>query len=243
MSSKHAYVPGMVHLTLRSLGIWAVFSTSAVAQSDICIDRPPHPVVPIGYVCPTQPDGQPTQSSCWYSNTEHGGGQEWTPQTGFAINVNLWQGPGPSDFAPRHADPILGSLPLVPADAQHATTRRVILEEGSTPEFDVFIPRGLVGTFIATERFKETCEAAGLTNVVFIPADSEEAGYNLYPSRNVPRMRELMSRSLDAKLEKRRRDGTIMRYYVPTNELVLRSPNGSLHMWRPFEGREYFDSL
>jgi hypothetical protein len=54
--------------------------------------------------------------------------------------------------------------------------RRVILEAGTWTGEDIFYARGSTGVQIVTSRFRETCEANRILNVVFIPA--EEYGHD-----------------------------------------------------------------
>lgn len=61
--------------------------------------------------------------------------------------------------------------------------RAVIIEPSTWSGEDVFIARGLPGTIITTERFKEVCEANGITNAVFIPA--EEYSFDFYKSKDL----------------------------------------------------------
>ena len=44
---------------------------------------------------------------------------------------------------------------------------------------DIFIARGLPGTIVVSERFKEWCEANEVRNAVFVPA--EEYAHDFYP--------------------------------------------------------------
>lgn len=56
---------------------------------------------------------------------------------------------------------------------------RIVLEENTWTGEDVFMPRGLPGTYMVTAKFKEFCEVHGFRNAVFIPA--EQAGHDYYP--------------------------------------------------------------
>ena len=49
--------------------------------------------------------------------------------------------------------------------------RRVVLEPGTWSGEDVFIPRGLPGTVMTSERFKEFCDRYAFTNCLLIPAE------------------------------------------------------------------------
>ena len=48
---------------------------------------------------------------------------------------------------------------------------RVVIEPDSWDGSDIFIPRGLEGTILVSERFKQVVEAYGLRNALFIPAE------------------------------------------------------------------------
>lgn len=88
------------------------------------------------------------------------------------------------------------------------------------------------------------CEDAQLRNLIFAPAESELAGLDWYPNRNLKRAKELMSLPLsDVLWEKTLRDGRVVRYYTPINEVVIRETDGRLVMTRPFGGREFWDEL
>ena len=56
---------------------------------------------------------------------------------------------------------------------------RVVIEEGTWSGEDIFVARGLPGTFICTERFKQICDEYKILNADFIPA--EEYGRDFYP--------------------------------------------------------------
>jgi len=56
--------------------------------------------------------------------------------------------------------------------------KRLVLEQGTWTGEDVFAPRGL-SCIMVTQRFKDACEQNGITNAVFIPAES--AGHDFYP--------------------------------------------------------------
>jgi len=57
--------------------------------------------------------------------------------------------------------------------------QRIILEPGTWSGEDIFVARGLAGTYLVSERFKVLCEENGITNVVLIPA--EEYAHDFYP--------------------------------------------------------------
>lgn len=119
-----------------------------------------------------------------------------------------------------------------------------ILEPGTWTCEDIFTARGLPCTVLVSERFKALVDAHSLRNVILVPSDSEEAGYDFYPWRNKARAQDLMARPLSPKLlEKVLADGSIARYYLPTNDLVTRTPNGQLDMFRPLEGKLFWDKL
>lgn len=121
--------------------------------------------------------------------------------------------------------------------------RRLILRDGSWGGDDVFAPN--IGRVImVTEQFKLLCEQAQLRNLVFAPADSELAGMDGSPRRNLKRANELMSLPLsDVLWEKTLRDGRVVPYYTPINEVVIRETDGRLVMTRPFGGRKFWDEL
>jgi hypothetical protein len=56
---------------------------------------------------------------------------------------------------------------------------RIIIEPGTWSGEDIFYARGLSGTIIVTERFRDMYLEHGLRNGVFIPA--EEFGHDFYP--------------------------------------------------------------
>lgn len=57
--------------------------------------------------------------------------------------------------------------------------KRIILESGTWTGEDIFIARGLSGTFLTTERFRDFCEENRVVNAVFVPA--EEYAFDFYP--------------------------------------------------------------
>jgi hypothetical protein len=57
--------------------------------------------------------------------------------------------------------------------------KRVIIDRTTWTGEDVFIARGLPGSTVVSERFKEWCEANAVGNAVFIPA--EEYAHDSYP--------------------------------------------------------------
>jgi len=57
--------------------------------------------------------------------------------------------------------------------------QRLIVEEGTWSGEDAFRPRGLSGTVMVTQRFKDACEQNGITNAFFTPA--ELAGHDFEP--------------------------------------------------------------
>jgi hypothetical protein len=56
---------------------------------------------------------------------------------------------------------------------------RIVIEPGTWDGKDVFRPRGLSGTILVTERFRDMYIGHGFRNGVFIPA--EEFGHDFYP--------------------------------------------------------------
>jgi hypothetical protein len=58
--------------------------------------------------------------------------------------------------------------------------RSVVLEENSWSGEDVFVPRGLPGTILTSERFKNLCQEHQISNCLLIPA--EEYSFDHYPS-------------------------------------------------------------
>ena len=60
----------------------------------------------------------------------------------------------------------------------------LVLEEGSWTGEDAFRPRGLSGEIMVSHRFKDVCEASGIKNAVFAPA--ETAGRDFYPGMKDP---------------------------------------------------------
>ncbi|MBX7166846.1 MAG: hypothetical protein K1X74_11000 [Pirellulales bacterium] len=71
--------------------------------------------------------------------------------------------------------------PTCRLDKSRATFLRqkgTVLEEGTWGGEDIFIPRAS-SDFVATERFKDFCEAHRVTNAVFVPAETH--GCDFYP--------------------------------------------------------------
>jgi hypothetical protein len=60
--------------------------------------------------------------------------------------------------------------------------RRLVIEPGTWTGEDVFRPRGMSSQILVSQRFKEICDANGITNAIFTPA--EEAGHDFYPWEN-----------------------------------------------------------
>jgi hypothetical protein len=58
-----------------------------------------------------------------------------------------------------------------------ARVRRLVLEPDTWSGEDVFIPRGLRGTIIASERFKEFCDRHAFSNCLLIDADRYHVDY------------------------------------------------------------------
>ena len=58
--------------------------------------------------------------------------------------------------------------------------KRVIVEQDTWTGEDIFIARGLAGTIIVSERFKEFCERKNVKNAALLPA--ETYGHDFYPS-------------------------------------------------------------
>lgn len=56
---------------------------------------------------------------------------------------------------------------------------RICIEADTWTGEDIFIARGLPGTILTSNRFKEACETNGVKNVVFMPA--ETYGHDFYP--------------------------------------------------------------
>ncbi len=57
--------------------------------------------------------------------------------------------------------------------------KRVIVDENTWNGADAFRPRGSPGETIVSQRFKDACELNGITNAVFLPA--ETYGHDFYP--------------------------------------------------------------
>jgi len=49
--------------------------------------------------------------------------------------------------------------------------KKVVLEDGSWSGEDLFVPRGLTGRILASEKFKNACEREKISNCLLIPAD------------------------------------------------------------------------
>jgi hypothetical protein len=60
--------------------------------------------------------------------------------------------------------------------------QRLVLEHDTWTGEDIFIARGLPGTFFATERFKRMCDEENIRGAVLIP--TEAYGFDHYPSEN-----------------------------------------------------------
>jgi hypothetical protein len=73
-----------------------------------------------------------------------------------------------------------GDDPVCPVcrTAHHINSwKRLILEEGTWEGEDIFIARGLCGTYLASERFKSVVEQESLTNIVLVPAEEYSYSY------------------------------------------------------------------
>jgi hypothetical protein len=57
--------------------------------------------------------------------------------------------------------------------------KRLVLEPETWKGEDVFRPRKFSGEIMVTQRFKDACDADGITNAQFTPA--EESGHDFYP--------------------------------------------------------------
>lgn len=66
-------------------------------------------------------------------------------------------------------------------------TTRVVLEEGTWSGEDVFIARGLPGTHIASQRFKDFFDRHNINNGVLIPA--AEYSFDFYPGMSAEEVR------------------------------------------------------
>ena len=56
------------------------------------------------------------ESKCWFSS---GGIYTQWPNSGFPLNINLWQAFGPADYPPLKTDPQASSVPLVSGEVRH----------------------------------------------------------------------------------------------------------------------------
>lgn len=63
--------------------------------------------------------------------------------------------------------------------------RRLVLEPGTWSGEDVFVARGLPGTTITSQRFKEFCDRHAFSNCVLIPADQYH--FDFYPWESAAR--------------------------------------------------------
>lgn len=57
--------------------------------------------------------------------------------------------------------------------------KRLVIEAGSWSGEDIFVARGLLGTFITSGRFRHVCEANNVKGAIFIPA--ENYAHDFYP--------------------------------------------------------------
>jgi hypothetical protein len=62
--------------------------------------------------------------------------------------------------------------------------QRVVIEKGTWTGEDIFVPRGLSGTWVVSARFKSLCDEYQIKNAQFIPA--EEYAYDFYPGMKDP---------------------------------------------------------
>jgi hypothetical protein len=62
--------------------------------------------------------------------------------------------------------------------------QRIVIEDATWSGDDIFIPRGLPGAFIVSERFKHVCESNNVKNAIFLPAESY--GRDFYPGMKDP---------------------------------------------------------
>lgn len=60
--------------------------------------------------------------------------------------------------------------------------QRIVIEEGTWTGEDAFEVRGLPGTIIVSQRFKDVCQSNGITNAEFTPI--ENAGHDFYASHD-----------------------------------------------------------
>jgi hypothetical protein len=65
--------------------------------------------------------------------------------------------------------------------------RRIVIESGTWTGEDVFFARGLPGTIIASERFKQFCDKHAFANCLLIEAD--RYGVDSFPDDKAPRPR------------------------------------------------------
>ena len=66
---------------------------------------------------------------------------------------------------------------LIPLNGVVKRWKRIAIKSQSWRGEDVFVPRG-IGEIVTTRRFKELCEASGITNSVFIDAENYSHDYN-----------------------------------------------------------------
>lgn len=69
-------------------------------------------------------------------------------------------------------------------DAHIVRWQRIVIEQETWTGDDIFIARGLSGTFIVSKKFKDVCESNDVTNAIFVPAESY--GHDFYPGMKDP---------------------------------------------------------
>ncbi len=65
--------------------------------------------------------------------------------------------------------------------------KRLIVKDGTWTGEDIFRPRGMSGTSMVSQRFKDACELHGIKNAVFEPA--ETSGHDFYPWDPAPKFK------------------------------------------------------
>ena len=120
--------------------------------------------------------------------------------------------------------------------------KRIVFEPSTWTGEDVFIARGLPGSCFTSERFRDMCLTNNVTNAVFTIAD--KYWHDFYPWENQERAREVLAMPNGPTIrDKHTLDGDFVRYIESRNECVIRRKDGTVELFYPFEGPDYFEGI
>jgi hypothetical protein len=100
--------------------------------------------------------------------------------------------------------------------------KRMIIRPESWTGEDIFLARGGPTRHVISSTFKETCREHGMNGAVFIPAESEEAGWDHYPSDATRLQRILRDWENTSLTADARRDAYATLVFWITNDRSLR---------------------